>query len=92
MPARLDSDALQIAAATLPRAIEVNAIEDCTVEGSTARNRTPAASCPGSTDDGSSVTARPSSGNSTNVEASTTECSRQCRRPSRASCVDSRAP
>ena len=31
----------QIAAATLPRAIEVKAIEDCTVEGRMHRNMTP---------------------------------------------------
>jgi len=32
-PSRFDADALQTAAGTLPRAIAVNAIEDCTVEG-----------------------------------------------------------
>src|SRR5438105_2585692 len=40
-PARLDPAAEQTAAATLPPAIEVNAIEDCTVEGSTQTNSTP---------------------------------------------------
>ncbi len=34
MPIRLDSEALTTAAGTLPPAIEVNAIDDCTVEGS----------------------------------------------------------
>ena len=37
----LDSDALTIAAGTLPWAIEVNAIEDCTVDGTRHRNSTP---------------------------------------------------
>ena len=32
-PSRLDADALTIAPATLPRAIEVKLIELCTVEG-----------------------------------------------------------
>jgi hypothetical protein len=37
----LESDALHTAAATLPCAIAVNAIEDCTVEGRAHRNSTP---------------------------------------------------
>ena len=40
-PRMLDSDALTIAAGTLPWAIEVNAIEDCTVDGTRHRNSTP---------------------------------------------------
>ena len=39
-----EPDAAQIAAGTLPPAMEVKAIEDCTVEGSTHRNRMPAMS------------------------------------------------
>ena len=35
MPSRLDAVAAHSAAGTLPRAIEVNAIDDWTVEGST---------------------------------------------------------
>jgi hypothetical protein len=42
-PTRLDSDALHSAAGTLPRAIEVKAIEDCTVDGSTQRKSRPTA-------------------------------------------------
>jgi hypothetical protein len=42
IPMRLENDALQIAAATLPFAMEVNAIEDCTVEGRQHKNITPA--------------------------------------------------
>jgi hypothetical protein len=40
-PSMFDSDALTIAAGTLPCAIEVNAIEDCTVDGTRHRNSTP---------------------------------------------------
>jgi len=41
IPRMLENDALQMAAATFPRAIEVNAIEDCTVEGRQHRNISP---------------------------------------------------
>ena len=41
MPRMLDNEALTIAAGTLPWAIEVNAIEDCTVDGTRHRNSTP---------------------------------------------------
>src|SRR3546814_2109868 len=43
MPSRFEKDALHTAAAILPRAIEVKAIDDCTVDGSKVRNRNPAA-------------------------------------------------
>ncbi len=42
MPRMLEADAEHSAAATLPRAMEVKAMEDCTVEGSTHRNSSPA--------------------------------------------------
>ena len=41
MPSMFDAEALTTAAATLPRAIEVNAMEDCTVDGSRHRYSTP---------------------------------------------------
>ena len=41
IPNRLDADAAQIAAGILPRAIEVNAIDDCTVDGKVHKNSTP---------------------------------------------------
>ena len=41
IPRRLEADAAQTAAGTFPRAIDVNAIDDCTVEGSRQRNRIP---------------------------------------------------
>ncbi|SHX00483.1 Uncharacterised protein [Mycobacteroides abscessus subsp. abscessus] len=40
-PNIFETDALTTAAATLPRAIDVNAIEDCTVEGNRHRYSTP---------------------------------------------------
>jgi len=41
MPNRFDAEALTTAAATLPRAIEVNAMDDCTVDGSRHRYSMP---------------------------------------------------
>ena len=41
MPSRLDAVAAHSAAGTLPRAIEVKAIEDCTVDGSTHSSSRP---------------------------------------------------
>jgi len=40
-PRMLDNDALTMAAETWPRAIEVNAMEDCTVDGTRHRNSSP---------------------------------------------------
>src|SRR5580692_11244806 len=42
MTIMLEAEALQIAAGTLPFAMDVRAIEDWTVDGSVQRNRTPA--------------------------------------------------
>ena len=67
MPIRLENEALQIAAATLPRAIEVNAIEDCTVDGRQHRNITPVYSPGVSAHGTNSRESKPSNGNSTNV-------------------------
>ena len=41
MPSKFEAEALHTAAGTLPRAIEVKAIDDCTVDGSTHRNSMP---------------------------------------------------
>ena len=49
MPSRFDSEALHTAAATLPWAIEVKAMEDCTVDGNRQRNSSPTSSESGST-------------------------------------------
>ena len=80
MPSRLEKDALHTAAATLPRAMAVKAIEDCTVEGSKVRNSMPAAAGPPR--NGSAASPRPKTGNRMKVTASTARCSRQCRTPS----------
>ena len=40
-PSMLDNEALTMAAGTLPCAIDVNAIEDCTVDGTRHRNSRP---------------------------------------------------
>ena len=41
MPTMLENEPAQIAAATLPRAMEVKAIEDWTVDGTRHRNSSP---------------------------------------------------
>ena len=76
MPKRLYAVAAQSAVGTLPRAIEVKAIDDWTVDGS-AQSRITPVPCGGVSSLGNSAFApRPSAGNRTNVEASTTMCSR----------------
>ncbi|OBH04498.1 hypothetical protein A5696_04800 [Mycobacterium sp. E2699] len=40
-PRMLDNDALTMAADTWPRAIDVNAMDDCTVDGTRHRNSRP---------------------------------------------------
>ena len=86
MPMRLDAVAAQIAAGTLPRPIEVNAIDDRTVEGRAQSRITPVHSGGVSSVGNSALAPKPSTGNNTNVEASTTTCSRQCRTPAKAAC------
>ena len=92
MPSRLDAVAAHSAAGTLPRAIEVKAIDDCTVDGSTHSISSPAHSGGVSRPGASARAVRPSAGNSRKVLASTTACSRQCRAPASAACGASRAP
>src|SRR5437879_12165902 len=41
IPARLENDAEQIAAATFPLAMEASALEDCTVDGAAHSNTIP---------------------------------------------------
>ena len=74
MPSRLEADAAHTAAATLPRATEVKAIEDCTVEGRQQRKSTPVERVVGRMKAGRRVAARPSSGKSTKVAARITRC------------------
>ena len=91
-PNRLDTDADTTAALTCPRAIATNVIDDCTVDGTSVRNKNPAANDAPSTGASTHCPSRPSSGNRTNVAPSTTECSRQCRSPARSSRGSRRAP
>ena len=46
-PTTFEKDALQSAAGTSPRAIEVKAMEDCTVDGRSVKNTRPAVSAAG---------------------------------------------
>ena len=86
-----ESEALTIAAATLPPAIEVNAIDACTVEGTKVKNRMPIYS-PSPSTKRSGESAKPTSGNSTNVQLRIIRCRRQWIRPRIASAVERRAP
>ena len=92
IPSTFDSEALHTAAATLPRATAVNAIEDCTVDGSRVRNSMPDTISGSSQPGASSLTARPIAGNHTKVEASTNMCSRQLPMPWTIASRDSLAP
>ena len=62
IPSRLDADAAHTAAGTLPFAIDVNAIDDWTVDGSVHRNSTPAYSVGVTSGCSTGFSARPSSG------------------------------
>ena len=94
MPTMLEMDAAQTAPATLPPAIDVNAIDDCTVEGNKVINNMPLASI------GSPSCVRfiacdkpnPNSGNSAKVIASVAVCSRQFAAPAMIASRDSLAP
>ena len=92
MPSRLDAVAAHSAAATLPRAIEVNAIEDCTVDGSTHSISSPAHSGGVSSPGAIARAVSPSTGNTRKVLPSTVACSRQWRAPASAARGASRAP
>ena len=72
-PSRFDTDADTTAALTWPRAMATNVIDDCTVDGTSVRNRKPAASEAPRTGASSHWPSRPSSGNRMNVAPSTIE-------------------
>src|SRR5271166_1787180 len=91
-PTMLDNEALTIAAETWPRAIEVNAMDDCTVDGTRHRNRTPLYKSVVSTEGTNARAASPSTGKTTKVVLSTNRCSRHWRTPRQACCGDNRAP
>lgn len=65
IPRIFDRVAAQTAAETFPLAIDVKAIDDCTVDGNNVRYRTPAVNAGSS--DGSLIKTRPSNGNKANV-------------------------
>lgn len=90
-PMRLEAEALTMAPATFPRAIEVKATDDWTVEGTSVRYRIPI-DIPLEITISRGLSARPIAGNTTKVKARIVRCSFQFFRPSRASLVESRAP
>src|SRR6478736_3396642 len=92
MPIRLENDALHIAAATFPFAMDVNAIEDCTVDGRQHKNITPAYKSGVNTSGTNTRESKPSNGKNTKVNARMTPCNRQCRTRAKAARVDNRAP
>src|SRR6201999_1721252 len=92
IPTMFDSDALTSAAETLPRAIDVKAIEDCTVDGTRHRNSSPLYRSRFSSQGTRPRAASPSNGKSTNVVAKTSRCSCHRLTPCQACCGDSRAP
>src|ERR1700722_10101331 len=92
MPAMLDTVAEHTAPGTLPWAIDVKAIADCTVDGSAQRNNTPSHSGSGSKCGNNASKPRPITGKSTNVVAATAACRRQCVMPRTTESRDSLAP
>ena len=92
MPRMFDNEADTTAAGTLPCAIDVNAMDDCTVDGRQQMNNTPSASEGPSVAYASGASSSPSTGNSTYVLDSTARCRRQCARPANTASCDNRAP
>src|SRR5258708_34083316 len=92
IPIRLENDALHIAAATFPFAMDVNAIEDCTVDGRQHKNITPAYKSGVNNSGTNTRESKPSNGKNTKVNTTMTPCNRQCRTPANAARVDNRAP
>src|SRR5450830_382909 len=92
IPSKLDAEALQIAAGTLPRATDVKAIEDCTVDGNTHRNKMPRYKSGVMSNNNAGLSNRPSKGNTANVHTSTVRCKRQCTIPAITAWRESLAP
>ena len=80
-PSTLEMDAELTARATFPRATEVNAMDDCTVEGRMHKKRKPVARAGLSTDVGARVMSSPSSGKTMNVLPSTRSWNRHWANP-----------
>jgi len=77
MPNKFDAEALTMAAATLPRATEVNTIDDCTVDGNTHKNKIPRYNSGVTSGSNSGRSTMPSTGNIRKVHAITVRCKRQ---------------
>src|SRR5690606_25943128 len=92
MPIMLEAEALQTAAETLPLAMDVNAMADCTVPGSTHKYSTPTYRGPPSKGSSTGFKPQPSRGNIIKVQAKTSRCSRQCVAPATIALRDSLAP
>ena len=75
-PIRLEMEALKMATGTLPRASDVMATEDDTVDGSAARKNRPRSTSLGNTCPSKGWAATTTTGNSTKVESCTTRCTR----------------
>ncbi len=92
MPSRLEAEALHTAAGTFPRAIEVKAIEDCTVEGRKQRKSIPLAITGLSQPWDTALRPRPTAGNKTKVVPRARAWIRQALSPPRIASRDSLAP
>src|SRR5690625_7987204 len=92
IPSKLEADALHTAAGTLPPAIEVKAMADCTVAGRAHKYRMPMTKGPPSKGSNSGWAIQPNNGKSTKVKEKTTTCKRQCIMPPISDCRDRPAP
>ena len=90
IPNKFDKVAAHTAAGTFPLAIEVNAIEDCTVDGSKVKYNVPATNA--GSRPGIRINNSPKIGNNANVTASEARWSRQLSIPSTIASRDSLAP
>ena len=92
VPKRFDVVAATMAPATLPWAIEVKLIDDCTVEGTRQIHNMPTYRVLGIAQGTRPCIASPTSGNTTKVATRIAPCNFQFLRPSRVSRGSSRAP
>ena len=92
MPIRVEAEALHTAAATLPRAIEVKAIDDCTVAGNMHKKSTPRYRSAVTSGANTGLSASPSIGNRIKVLANTSKCNRQWVAPATMAWRESLAP
>ncbi|CUJ57262.1 Uncharacterised protein [Achromobacter xylosoxidans] len=92
VPSRLDAVAAQIAPGTLPRAIDVKAIDDCTVDDNVHTKITPSHSDGVSSPGNTARNASPSAGNRMKVHPRISACSRTSLTPATIASVDKRAP